>query len=62
MGVTFIPELASGGEFLSEKGDEEQEAKINGMLASDLTSEEREEYITMLKRYPNMFISQTILK
>ena len=56
MGVTFILELANGGEFLSEKGDKEQEAKINGMLVSDLMSEEREEYIAMLKRYPNMFI------
>lgn len=56
MGVTFILKQASGSELLSEKGDEEQEAKINNMLSSDLMSEEREEYITMLKRYPNMFI------
>ena len=42
---------------MSEKGDEEQEAKINGMLAIDLTNEERAEYIAMLKRYPNMFIT-----
>ena len=57
MGVTFISELANGGELLSEKGDEEQEAKINGMLASELISEERAEYIAMLKKYPNMFIT-----
>ena len=62
MGVTFISELANGGELLSEKGDQEQEAKINGMLAIDLTNEERAEYIAMLKRYPNMLITRTIHK
>ena len=42
---------------MSEEGSEEQEGVLRKMLSTDLTADEEEEYLTMLKKYPNLFIT-----
>ena len=42
---------------LSYEESEELEGRLKGMLADDLSSQEEEEYLTMLRRYPGIFIT-----
>ena len=57
MGLIFCTEEGSQKEPLSEEVSEECEERFCKIIAKDLTEEEEREYLTMLKKYPNLFIT-----